>query len=100
MSKKGFMILDAEAFSHWKASMETEAVMAALSEFARQREQLAKEQMYENSDPEALMRLHIHKEAVRLANEFVTDFVNLEYVSYRGWFASDDTELEFDNPED
>ena len=89
MSKKPF-ILDAEGFEHWKNSLETEAVMAALTEFSNAREELAKEQLYENQAPDAVQRLHINKEAIRLANEFIADFVTLTYDEYRSIVAVDE----------
>ena len=78
-------ILSEDDFAAWKGSLSTEAVMAAVARFAETREGIAKGQIYESADgdPAALQRMFANKEAVRLSNEFISDFVALDYAGYR-----------------
>ena len=85
MSKNKINILNEDDFHAWKGSFSTEAVLAACARFAATREEVSKAQLWESADGDAaaLQRMFIHKEAVRLSNEFIADLIELDYEGYR-----------------
>ena len=75
-------LMSEEEFVEWRTSFSTEEIMRAMRAFHDARERLAKEQLYENSDADAAQKIWLHKEAVRLSNQFISDLIGLDYDGY------------------